>query len=202
MKNSAKLIGTFLVMSLFFVANLSAQEISWGITGEANMPMFKSNPMMLSPIPGVDIPINAIDPGNASEVGMGISGHIDYKINEQASIMATAGRSNWDLTSNNFINGKVTATPIMIGAKYFPVEGLYIGAKGGVTNVKTKVQTNVFIDITLASEKETLMSVGPMVGYELDLGKAKLDIGAQYQFVSNKFNYGGITAGIILPYGK
>jgi len=46
------------------------------------------------------------------------------------------------------------------------------------------------------------MSVGPMIGYELDLGGTTLDIGAQYQFVSNKFNYGGITAGIILPYGK
>lgn len=202
MKNSAKLIGTFLVMSLFFVSNLSAQEINWGVSVEANMPMFKSNPMELDILPDVSIPINAIDPGNASEVGLGFSGHIDYKVNEQATIMATAGRSNWDLTNNNFIKGKVTATPVMIGAKYFPTNGFYVGGEGGVTTVKTKVQTDVFIDITLASQKETLMSIGPMIGYELDLGGTKLDIGAQYQFVSNKFNYGGITAGIILPYGK
>ncbi len=202
MKNSAKLFGTLLAMSLFFVSNLSAQEITWGVTAEANMPMFKSDPMEINILPDVNIPINAIDPGNASEVGFGFSGHINYKVNEQTSILAKVGRKNWDLTNNNFINGKVTATPVSIGAKYFPIPGLYVGGEGGVTTVKTKVQTTFLIDLTLASEKESLMSIGPMVGYELDLGNMKLDIGAQYQFVQNQFNYGGITAGIILPYGK
>jgi len=169
---------------------------------EGNAPLFADDPMMLDIIPGVEIPINAINPGNASNMAMGISGQVNYKVNPKTSILARAGRTSFDLTNSNFLKGKTTITPVMVGAKYFPVDGLYVGAEAGANFVKTKIQTDFLIDITVASEEETLLSFGPTVGYELNLGGAKIDIGGHYHFVSNQFNYAGIKAGFLLPYGK
>ncbi len=181
---------------------VNAQTTSIGISTEMSSPKFASNTMNIDIIPGVDIPINFVDFGDASNLGFGISANIQQTFaNERAAIIAKAGVINYKVADQGLLQATVKAIPITVGGRAFIYDGFYAGADVGATMVTSKLKATFLLSLA-DSQQETLFTFSPNIGYQLDLGNAKVDIGAKYALVGGKFNNFGITAGVNLPIGK
>lgn len=179
-----------------------AQTTSFGIQTELAQPMFASQTLGIDILPGVEIPLNFVDFGEANNMGFGLSAKLQQTFaNNKAAFNVKAGFINWKVADEGLISAKVKAIPITIGGRYYVYDGLYVGADVGATRVTSKVKATFLISLS-KSDPQTLLTLSPNVGYEFTMGKSKVDIGAKYAYVGNKFNYFGLTAGINFPFSK
>lgn len=196
------LIGIFALVATLCNFTIQAQTTSIGIATEMGMPQFATNTMSVDIIPGIDIPLNFVDFGEASETGFGVSGNIQHTFaNGKVAFLAKAGIMNFKVADQGILQANVKAVPITVGGRYYIFDGFYAGADVGATMVTSKLKATFLLSLA-DSQSETVFTFSPNLGYQLDLGNTKVDLGAKYALVGNKFNYFGITAGFNLPLGN
>ncbi|MCB0515710.1 MAG: hypothetical protein R2798_02235 [Chitinophagales bacterium] len=197
MKNFRSIFILSLFLANVFTFNAKAQT-SFGINFELAQPYFADRIIDINVVPGVEIPLNFANMGDADNIGMGVSGEIEHRVSPRATVYGKAGFIKWNVLDEGLLHSSVIAVPIVGGAKFYIVDGLYGMLEAGMHQVTSKAGVQFIIAIN-QKEKDNLLSIAPGIGYELDLGNSKLDLGLKYTFVNNQFNYLGITAGINLP---
>ncbi len=190
---------------------LQAQDTYIGGGVEVGVPFFKhsTNIELIGSIAAIPV-----DLSEGTNAGIGVSARLERELSDKARIFARAGYLTYknetfaDLGSVGDVIGDltnleatVTAIPIQGGVKYFLADGLYGSAEVGVTPITTRLDAQLILTLS-AKEQHTLLSFAPGIGYEADLGNAKLDIGARYQYVGNGFSGMGLSASVLLPIGR
>jgi hypothetical protein len=158
--------------------------------------------------PDVLLPIGSF--GDAYNVGFGGTARGQYMVNEQFSVIVTAGYLTFSV--KNVPSGvsfdNATMIPIVAGGKYyFTPSGsmrFYGIAEIGITSFKQSLGGSVGgQSFNFGSVTSTEFTYAPGIGFEADLGggNTKIDVGVRWNGISDANSIGG-RVGILFGLGN
>jgi len=125
------------------------------------------------------------DFGNVTNIGLGVEVIVNYPVNDKLVGTGAIGYL-YHLEKNN---ATYSAIPIMVGAKYYFVPGVFAGAELGLHRWSGEVDTGFFGTVSSSS---TELTITPQIGYE----PGKVAITYQY-VISGDFSY--VAARVSFP---
>jgi hypothetical protein len=138
------------------------------------------------------------DFGDQAGAGFGLTANFQYGWKPNIDLMAQLGYISWGGKSIGNYDYSIHAIPLQVGGKYYfkqETNRFYAGGLIGFHRFGITVKNTSYGDI---SSSEGKVSIAPMGGYEMKIGKDMLlDLNARYQIVSDNLSYFGIRAGII-----
>jgi opacity protein-like surface antigen len=153
---------------------------------------------------GLDVALPTGDFGDVANTGFGGVVSFEYGVTPNLNLLANFGYTTWGAKNDLAdLNINWNAIPVQFGAKYYfmPMTNrFYVGALAGFHRFSIDVP---FYDpstgmTTTISASDTKFGIAPMAGYELSIGAGMaLDLGARYQYVSDKLSYFGGRVGLV-----